>query len=1032
MFECLEPRIALSVSTDNDPLESRSDVVAAQSVTMFTIPAANPPVVFSSSAALAVSAERITIEGSGFDRRPGRNTVTFDGGATGTVVSATARSLVAQFRQKPVGYGALSVTVTTNGRSSGTPVAVAHLVQPPHVKADPAAILSRTATTLTIHGSGFDATNCTNRVWLSGYATGRVTAATDTTLTVAVRNVPRVGATLRAVVASFGGNSGRAVAVATVVQRATVTPNMQRIMWTAETIQIRGSRFSPDATVTFNNGAVGIVRKATSKPTMLDVAFTTPPAAGPLTAVVTAFGGSSGRPVRVATVTGAPNYDRLISTRAEVPDPVDIVFPVQFEDRQPLRLVGHYWYNARAAKEGRQLPAIVEMNPYRRRDGTITVDSRMYPYFASQEYLCFRVDLQGTGDSEGVLTDEYSAEELAYCVQVIKQIATFPLCDGKIGMMGESWSALNSLMVAARDDCPDNLKAIIVNCGTDDRFNDDVHYMGGAMMMDNGAWASSMWGWLSQPPDPLVVGANRWQSMWKERIDNANFWFDPWATHQARDSYWSDTSVRNDFSKVKVPVFIMSGWEDGYKNPVETVVDGLAKIGKEVTGLIGPWGHKYPFSGSPGPRMDWLPYATSQWWDRWLKDKKPLPNTTLPQMTVWLGDSREPRNATDFTDRGKWVAEDADWEKRVEDRKFYLSDSNSLAPALPAQSSSVTGSSKLVFATNMLETSSFGTPGNDDLAGDQTAADMQSLSFDSAPLESDVDCFGKPIVKLTMSCDQPIASIAVRLTEISPVTGLSHLVSYTFSNLTQRDGDQANPTPVTPGEPFHVEIPLNMIGHTFKKGWEVRLSVSPSFFPTLWQSAQAATLTVYTGTHGSLPASEVTLPGRPVREKEDALVKDLLPADARVISVNTSEYARALELRAAGFTREATLLGNCQQPGVTVTKTMDSGRYRYAANGPLKGLLVDQVLRENFQMLDGDPLSYKCFTSSQTILRRAGYGGWGARSKTSTEITSFQDESGKFFFRYEAKIETWITGANGRERPFVSRTVCRDIPRTWV
>ena len=84
----------------------------------------------------------------------------------------------------------------------------------------------------------------------------------------------------------------------------------------------------------------------------------------------------------------------------------------------------------------------------------------------------------------------------------------------------------------------------------------------------------------------------------------------------------------------------------------------------------------------------------------------------------------------------------------------------------------------------MLESSSLGTPGNNDLAGDQTAADNQSLYFDSAPLERNVDCFGKPVVHLTLSCDQPIASIAVRLSEVSPLTGDVHLVSYTFFNLT--------------------------------------------------------------------------------------------------------------------------------------------------------------------------------------------------------------------------------------------------------
>jgi putative CocE/NonD family hydrolase len=893
------------------------------------------------------------------------------------------------------------------------------------------ALLARSAKQFTIEGSGFDPANRTNRVSLSGGATGRVRCATENTLTVAVEKLPRAGATLRAVVTSFGRKSGAAVAVARVRLTPTVTRSTQPILWSDDTFQIRGKHFDPIAAhnaVTFNRGAVGKVVSATA--TTLTVAFTTPPSGGKLTAVVTSFGGASGKRVRVATVTGAPNVDTVISTRATVPDPVDVSFRVQFEDRQPINLAGHYWYNKPAVDAGQHLPAIVEFNPYRRRDGTIAVDSRMYPYFASQGYLCYRIDLQGAGDSEGVLTDEYTEEELSYCVQIIKQIAESPLCDGKVGMMGESWSALNSLMVAARDDCPDNLKAIIVNCGSDDRYNDDVHYMGGAMMMDNAAWASSMWGWLSQPPDPLEVGADRWQSMWKERIDNANFWFEPWATHQTRDEYWSKTSVRNDFSKVKVPVLVMSGWEDGYKNPVDTVVRGLAQAGKTVSGLIGPWGHKYPNTGSPGPRENWLPDATMNWWDQWLKDVKPSPDTTPPQMKVWLGESREPRSATDFTDQGKWVAENADWETRVNKSTLYLSDSRSLLSAPPAQASSVTGSSKLVFATNMLETSSFGTPGNNDLAGDQTAADNQSLYFDSAPLESNVDCFGKPVVNLTLSCDQPIASIAVRLSEVSPLTGEVHLVSYTFFNLTQRNGDQAHPTPVTPGAAFTVPIPLNLIGHTFKEGWKLRIAVSPSFFPTLWQSAQAATITVYTGTQGSLPASSVTLPVRPERA-EDALLKTLPNPGAPVISVDTSEYARARELRKASFTRVVAPVDNCRDVGVTVSKTMDSGRYRYAATGPLRGLLVDQVLHENFQMHNDDPLSYKCFTSSETTLRRTKV-GWGARSKTSTEVTSFKDESGAFWFHYTATIETWVTGANGREHPFVSRTVEGNIRRFWV
>ena len=206
-----------------------------------------------------------------------------------------------------------------------------------------------------------------------------------------------------------------------------------------------------------------------------------------------------------------------LNTRDKVPDPQEILFSVRYQEKAPITLAGHFWYNREAVDAGRKCPAIVELNPYRRRDGMMVEDSAYYPYFAYHEYLCFRVDLQGSGDSEGLLTDEYTQEELAYCIQVIEQIARHPLCDGNVGMTGTSWSAINSLMVAAHDDCPAALKAILAFCGTDDRYSDDVHYMNGAMTQDNFGWPSSMWGWISLPPDPVTVG-ERWKDLWRERI----------------------------------------------------------------------------------------------------------------------------------------------------------------------------------------------------------------------------------------------------------------------------------------------------------------------------------------------------------------------------------------------------------------------------------------------------------------------------------------------------------------------------------
>ena len=707
-----------------------------------------------------------------------------------------------------------------------------------------------------------------------------------------------------------------------------------------------------------------------------------------------------------------------LHTRDKVPDPTNLFFSVQYPGKPPIRLAAHYWYNADAVKRGTRCPAIVEFLPYRRRDGTMLADSKMYPWFAYNEYLCFRVDLQGSGDSEGVLTDEYTDEELSYCTQVIQQIAAHPACDGKVGMMGKSWSAINSLMVAARRDRPAALKAVVVCCGSDDRWSDDVHYMGGAMMFDNVSWPSSMFGWLAVAPDPAVVG-DVWQDIWRERIQNVDFWLQQWGAHQARDAYWSAASVRGRWNEVQVPVFVLAGWQDGYKNPVERLVSGLAAAGKPVSGLLGPWGHKYPFGGYPGPRIDWLRYIVTHWWDRWLKGKKPDPKTEWPQLPVWLGASKEPDKSACADEAGKWVAEDGQWLGRVREQVFYLGPRNHLGRT-PAATTYLSPA-PIVLATTMLETSSWGECENDDLPGDQASADRASLFFDSDPLPEDLDVFGYPTVDLHLSADAPVVSLAVRLCEVSPTTQASHLVSYRFFNLAYRRGDMARPERIVPGSPFRVRIPLNLIGHTFQKGWRVRLAFSPSFFPTMWQGPSRPRVTVHTR------ESTLTLPGRAPRA-DDARLQRLLPATSAAEYVNPEDYVPILaEARAARTSRISKPIRIGGRPGVLVKKVFDSGRYQYG--GPLQGLWVDQVAQENFQLLVDDPLSMTGVTRSAATLERPAT-GWRIRTETSTWVWS-ERENGAPVFRYSASVRTFV-GTKGSEKPFEEKTVEGTIKRSWI
>jgi putative CocE/NonD family hydrolase len=139
------------------------------------------------------------------------------------------------------------------------------------------------------------------------------------------------------------------------------------------------------------------------------------------------------------------------------------------------RLSARIWMPDSARKK--PAPAILEYLPYRKRDGTAQRDESTYPSFARAGYVGVRVDISGTGESDGDWDDEYSARELADGCEIIEWIASQPWCDGNLGMMGISWGGFNSLQIAALQ--PEALKAVISIGTTVDRYNDDIHYKNG-------------------------------------------------------------------------------------------------------------------------------------------------------------------------------------------------------------------------------------------------------------------------------------------------------------------------------------------------------------------------------------------------------------------------------------------------------------------------------------------------------------------------------------------------------------------------
>ncbi len=493
------------------------------------------------------------------------------------------------------------------------------------------------------------------------------------------------------------------------------------------------------------------------------------------------------------------------------------------------RLSARVWRPVDAGDD--PVPVILEYLPYRKRDGTCARDALTHPYFARRGYACVRVDMRGNGDSEGLMADEYTAQEQDDAVEVINWLAAQGWCSGAVGMMGISWGGFNGLQVAALQ--PDALKAVITLCSTVDRFADDIHFKGGCLLNDNLAWGATMWAFSSRAPDPALVG-ERWRDMWLERLKAEPFLPSVWLRHQRRDEYWQHGSVCEDFGAIKAAVLAISGWEDAYKNAVPALVENLNAPAK---GIVGPWGHNYPHFARPEPRIGFLQEAL-RWWDHWLKGI----DTGVaddPDYRAYVMDGMRAQRSYPKRD-GRWIA-DADWP------------ANHPLETLPFQPGGGLGAGTGELDITVASPAHCGMGGGDyyaitdgpELPGDQRVDDAYSALFTSQPLEQGKDIVGAPVVRLRLKSDQPQAQVAVRLNDIHP-DGSSTRITYGVLNLSHRDGP-GDPQPMVPGQTEDITVTLDHIAYRVPKGHRIAVAVSTAYWPLIWPSPTPVTLALQGG-----------------------------------------------------------------------------------------------------------------------------------------------------------------------------------------
>jgi uncharacterized protein len=478
-------------------------------------------------------------------------------------------------------------------------------------------------------------------------------------------------------------------------------------------------------------------------------------------------------------------------------------------------------YMPEGAKPQERFPAILEYLPYRKDDATAARDYPLHSYFAHRGFVSVRVDIRGTGTSEGHTPErEYSEQEQSDGVEVISWLAHQPWSNGNVGMMGISWGGFNAMQMAMRN--PPGLKAIIAVDATDELFHDDVHYVDGIMHVDEFELDMDMAEGITGAPDYSL----------DEKVLGPRFETPPWSLlylkHQHDGPFWR-APVRPQ-NEIRVPCFLIGGLLDGYR---DSIPEMLQHVKAPIRAIIGPWNHTFPNAAVPGPQIEWRDQAV-RWWDHWLKGR----DTGVlddPKLIVYMQHWHPPDPNLENVP-GVWRKEDAWPPQGMTESTLFLQPNHMLA------TTSAPDNHQLKYIpSNGVEAGFWW----GELLVDQRPVDAFSLTYDSAPLKEDVAILGHPRAVLRASAPVPLAHWFARLSDVAPDRSVTQITGAGM-NGAQRDS-VTDPKDLLPNQLYSFKIEMHLASWVFPKGHRIRLSVSNGLWPMMWPTPNPMTTTLALG-----------------------------------------------------------------------------------------------------------------------------------------------------------------------------------------
>jgi len=479
-----------------------------------------------------------------------------------------------------------------------------------------------------------------------------------------------------------------------------------------------------------------------------------------------------------------------------------------------------------------RVPALLNLGPYQKDKLWITPDTleeKPNPYmnwetanplwWVPKGYACLRVDGRGSGKSPGQF-EPWSLAEAVDFYDAIEWAAAQPWCNGKVGLTGISYYAMNQWFVANL--APPSLKAIMPWEGAADLYRDAL-YHGGllSVFMTNWVTAHMMHHLLGRASRELP---DRWHT------DAVYRWL-----HDSLDSGALRAS-QAQWDKITVPMFTVGNWS-GMALHLRGNTEAFTRAASKHKKMrIHAGSHVHAFYTEDG-RQDQLRFL-----DYWLRG---IDNGVMDEPPLRLA-IRKGNDVLEWRHEHEWPLARTQW------TKFYF-DLSQAPPAGKPQTGVLAKENPRTTSSSTYPAFSLGTMGSTSAASSQVMGGGgikpgMGVALQTPPLPHDIEVTGPLMASFWVSSESEDMDLFLTLRNFDAdgneiletgQQGAPVPVAKGWLRASHRELDPALTLPyrpyhkhqrrqyLTPGEIVQVQVEIWPTSMVFKKGHHIRLDVQP-------------------------------------------------------------------------------------------------------------------------------------------------------------------------------------------------------------